>query len=498
MASFDDFELKGVLPAVVTPFDENEEFNEEAFRRLIDWLIEDQGITGIVPCGTTGEFSLMTQKERGKVIEVCVDQVEGRIPVIAGTGDTSTKLVIEQTEHAHEVGADAAIIVNPYYMKPKGGKGIYEHYQKVAEAVEIPIVIYNIPVATNQYIPWKVIEDLAEIENIVGMKDSSGDLKYLMTVLEKVGDKIDVMVGWDEVVLPALAAGCKGMILASANVITPIWLDIYNHVMDGDLDEARKIMRKIQKFTRHIVATGALGPKLCLNYMGHNVGSTRSPIIVGDTVSYELREELRIELEKMGLLERKPITVEIVSDEPLESRFYSVDLTPDVIDQFSLRTGEALVDPDTNEVAHIDLVIGSRDGPVGNAYANALARPSEDREALQAILEPNMAVKPPTLIVPTVPVKGMREASMVYGPGQAGVAKAVAKSVEDGILPESDDLVMISNVFVHPSASRRNRVFINNYKAMRHAIRRAMEGRPTTKECIDNADNARHPMRESL
>ena len=113
--------------------------------------------------------------ERQKVIEVCVDQVNGRIPVIAGTGDTSTKLVIEATKHALDVGSDAAIIVNPYYMKPKGGKGIYDHYLAVAESVDIPIVIYNIPPATNQYIPWQVIEDLAEVPNIVALKDSSGD-----------------------------------------------------------------------------------------------------------------------------------------------------------------------------------------------------------------------------------------------------------------------------------------------------------------------------------
>ena len=497
MGRVSGFRLEGVLPAVVTPFDKQEEFDEEAFRRLIDWLIE-RGITGIVPCGTTGEFSLMTQGERARVIEVCVDQVNGRIPVIAGTGDTSTKLVIDATKHALDVGADAAIIVNPYYMKPKGGKGIFDHYSAISEAVDIPMVIYNIPVATNQYIPWQVVEDLADLDNVVGMKDSSGDMKYLMTILEKVSNKIDVVCGWDEIVLPALAAGANGMILASANVIAPLWLDIYGMVKEGRLDEAREAMRRIQKFTRHMVATGAQGPKLCLNYMGLKVGGTRRPIIIGDTVSYELREELRIELEKLGLLERKPITVKVKPDKLLEERFYAVDVTPSVIEKFELRTGEALVDPNSNEVAHIDLLIGSVEGPVGQAYASALATPSKEREALQVILEPNMAVKPPTIIVPTVPVGGMRDASMVYGPGQAGVAKAVAQSVEDGILPATDDLVMIANVFVHPSASRRNRVFINNYKAMRHAIRRAMEGRPTAEEAVENADNARHPFRESL
>ena len=496
MVRVSGFKLEGVIPAVVTPFNRNEELDEEAFRELIDHLIE-QGITGIVPCGTTGEFSLMTQEERARVIEVCVDQVNGRVPVIAGTGDTATKLVIDASRHALDVGADAAIIVNPYYMKPKGGKGIYDHYLAISDAVDMPIVLYNIPVATNQYNPWQVVEDLADVDNIVGIKDSSGDLKYLMTVIEKVSEKIDVMVGWDEVVLPALAAGANGMILASANVITPLWLDIYSKVKEGRLDEAREAQRRIQKFTRHMVATGALGPKLCLNYMGFKVGKTRRPIIVGDTVSYELREELRVELEKLGLLEKKPITIEAVPGKPLVERFYAVGVTPKVIDQFSLRTGEALVDPASNEVAHIDLLIGGVDGPVGQAYANALANPSKDREALQAILEPNMAVKPPTLIVPTVPVRGMRDASMAYGPGQAGVAKAVAQSVADGILPETDDIVLIANVFVHPSATRRNRVYINNFKAMRHAIRKAMEGRPTAREAAENKDNARHPFRES-
>jgi 4-hydroxy-tetrahydrodipicolinate synthase len=492
-----EFKLEGVSPAIVTPFDKHEEFNEEAFRNLIDWLI-DQGIFGIVPCGTTGEFSLMTQAERARVIEVCVDQVNGRIPVIAGTGDTATKLVIDATKHALDVGADAAIVVNPYYMKPKGGKGIYDHYVNIASAVDIPLVLYNIPVATNQYIPWQVVEDLVDECSIIkAMKDSSGDLKYLMNVLEKVGDKIDVVVGWDEVVLAALSAGCKGMILASANAVAPIWIDLYNKFKAGKLDEARAIQRKLQKFTRHIVATGALGPKVCLNYMGHDVGTTRRPIVMGDVVSWELQEEFRIELEKLDMLAKKPLQVNLPSGAVTE-RFYKVGVTPETIDTYGLMTAEALVDPDSNEVAHIDLLIGTRDGPVGYAYADALAKPSKDREALQVILEPNLAVKPPTIIVPTVPVKGMREASMVYGPAQAAVAKAIVQSIEDGILPETDELVMVANVFVHPSASRRKRVYINNFKAMRHAIRKAMENRPSIEILKENLKNARHPFRESL
>jgi len=166
------------------------------------------------------------------------------------------------------------------------------------------------------------------------------------------------------------------------------------------------------------------------------------------------------------------------------------------IRDFHLRVGEALAGKGA-EVAHIDLVIGKKDGPVGEAYARAKAAPTAGHEPLIAILEPNLTVKPVTLIVPTVTIKGMRQASMIYGPAQAGVAKAVADSLADGMIPKAavDDLIIIANVFVHPSAVDRHRVYINNCKAMRHAIRRAMEGRPTVEEIVENKERAKHPFK---
>jgi formaldehyde-activating enzyme len=148
-------------------------------------------------------------------------------------------------------------------------------------------------------------------------------------------------------------------------------------------------------------------------------------------------------------------------------------------------------------VAHIDLLIGKKDGPVGEAYAKAKAAPTPGHEPLVAILEPNLTVKPITLIVPTVTIKSMRQASMIYGPAQAAVAKAVADCLADGIIPKGavDDLIIIANVFVHPAAVNRQRVYINNYKAMRHAVRRAMEGRPTTGEILENRNRAKHPFK---
>ncbi|TFG00757.1 MAG: 4-hydroxy-tetrahydrodipicolinate synthase [Promethearchaeota archaeon] len=489
-----DLKLKGVIPAMVTPFNEDDEsINEKRLRNLVNFLIE-KGVTGLLPCGTTGEFVNMTLEERLKVIEIVIDEVKGRVPVIAGTGESGTRMVINSTNSAADLGADAAIIVTPYYLKP-GAKGLYDHYYTIAENTDIPLVLYNIPVCTGVNLPWTVVEDLAEIQNIVAIKDSSGDYRYFSALLEKVRDKISVLIGWDENVLGALAGGAAGAILGSANVIPDIWLDIYRHIQNGNLDKARDIQMKIQKFARILIKTGAIGAKECLNMINVPVGVTRKPIIMGDALPYELRDELRIELEKLGLIEKRELKFEI-GDKKLKSRFYSVGITPDLIKDFHIKVGESLVGEGA-ELAHVDLLIGNKEGPVGEAYAKSLANPSEGKEALQVILEPNMQVKPPAVMIPTVNVKSLRHASLVYGPAQAAIGKAIMDCVNDGIIPKDieDSLMIIANIFVHPTASRRKRIYINNYKATRNAIRKAIEGQPTAEEAINNRNNARHPLR---
>ena len=489
-----DFRPTGVMPALVTPFNKDDEsINEENLRNLVNRLI-DQGVTGLVPVGTTGEFVNMTFEERLRVIEIVVDETNGRVPVIAGTGETGTKLVIDATKAATDIGADACIIVTPYYLKPKA-KGLYDHYFTIAEKTDIPLVLYNIPVCTGVELPWTVVEDLVDTENFVAIKDSSGDYKYFSALLEKVSDKISVLIGWDENVLGALAGGAAGCILGSANVIPKIWLEIYDHVENNRLKEAQILQKKVQKLARMLINSGALGVKECLNLMGVPVGTTRRPIILGDTLSYELQDEFRVELEKLGYIKKKEIKFEI-GEKELTSRFYAVGVTPQKISDFRLKVGESLVG-NRAELAHIDLLIGSKDGPIGDAYARALTHPAKGREGLQVILEPNMQVKPATIMIPTVKVTSLRHASLTYGPAQAAVAKAVMKCVEDGILPKeaAEDILIIVNVFVHPSASARKRVFINNFKATRNAIRKAMEGLPTVDDALKNAENARHPFR---
>jgi formaldehyde-activating enzyme len=225
------------------------------------------------------------------------------------------------------------------------------------------------------------------------------------------------------------------------------------------------------------------------------VGPVRKPLSVGGELTYEAREELRLDLEKIGKIKPKTITFEI-TEKPMEERFMAIDITPEIIKGFKIRIGEALAGQGA-EVAHIDLLIGSKDGPVAEAFAKAKATPAAGHEPLLAILEPNLAVKPETLIVPTVTITSMRQASMVYGPAQTAVAKAVVDSVADGTIPKTDieQLLIIANVFVHPTAVDRQRVYINNYKAMRHGIRKAIEGRPNIDELLENKDRSKHPFK---
>jgi 4-hydroxy-tetrahydrodipicolinate synthase len=490
------FKPEGILPALVTPFtDDGKDVDEKRLRALVEHCLR-LGVHGVVPCGTTGEFVNMSVQEKKKTIQIVVDEVNGRVPVVAGTGASGTREAVELTKYAKDVGAAAALIVTPYYLKP-ADRGIYEHYDTIAREVDLPIILYNIPQCTGLPLPWQMVEDLAQIPNIVAVKDSSGQLSFILAVLEKVRDKINVLCGHDEVVVAALAAGCSGAILASANVIPDVWIQIYDHVKNGELQKARELQYKVQKIARIIAGSGAVGTKAALNMMKIKVGPVRMPLSVGGELTYESREELRLDLEKIGKIEPKPITFQI-EEKRIEERFRAIDVTPEVITDFRLKVGEALAGSGA-EVAHIDLMIGSRKGPLAEAFAKSKVSPASGHEPLLAILEPNLAVKPDTLIIPTVTITSMRQASMVYGPAQTAIAKAIVDSVADGTIPKEavDDLMLVANVFVHPTAVDRQRVYINNYKAMRHAIRKTIEGRPDMKELVENKDRSKHPFKYS-
>ena len=462
------FRLQGVYPALVTPFTKEDEVDQAAFRQLIRAVLSD--VDGVVVAGTTGEFVYLSFEERKRLYEVAVDEIKGEKPVIAGTGACSTKHAIELAGYAADAGADACLVVCPYFLGTDD-KGIHEHYLRVAEKSELPIIMYNIPQTAGRYIPRRVVEDLARIDNIVGLKDSSGDLPYTMEILEKVEGRIDVVIGHDEVVLPALAAGCSGMILASAQVFPDIWQKVYAAVRAGDLETARLWQMKVQKLARIFCRMGGPVPvKAALGMMGLDMGKTRSPLKIGGALIQEDREEIRLELEKIGKVKAKPPEAEAV-ELPLERRFEDVGISEVAVKAEKLRVAGSTAGSGTESVK-IDLVAGGKKSSVAKAFAVQLTHPRHGYEALTVILEPNLTVRPSSLIVPTVKLKNLRQANMIFGPSQSAIARAVADSLENGVIPEAamSDLLLIFKVFIHPDALDRHAVYENNYKAADESI----------------------------
>jgi 4-hydroxy-tetrahydrodipicolinate synthase len=466
----------GVNPALVTPFTRDDKIDEEALRNLLRFVLPH--VDGVVPCGTTGEFVNMSHAERQQVLEICIDEVGDKVPVIAGTGAASTREAIQLARHAEEAGATACLVVAPYYLHPSD-KGIYQHFYEVARAVDLPVILYNIPQTVDAYIPRQVLEDLSEIDNIVGLKDSSGNLPYTMEVLEMTQGRLDVLVGHDEVVLPALAGGCSGAILASAQVFPEIWQEVLRAVQEGKLEEARQLQMKVQKLARIFVRHGGgVAVKAALNMMGVKVGRPRRPFKpVGGAMIHETRAEIQLELEKLGKIEPQEIGWAMPKG-PLGDRFGDIGITPEMTEGQGILLGSA-TEGKAPEMAGIDLVMGSKNGPVGEAYARQLTHPRHGHEALTTIAEPNLTVKPSTLILPTIELMNLRQASMVYGPTQAAVAKAIVDNIEQEIIPVEalDTAVMIAKATVHPRALDRHLLYANIYEAMDKAIKMAYRKR---------------------
>lgn len=462
------FRLGGVYPALVTPFDKKEEIDEEKFRALIRHVYDH--VDGFVPCGTTGEFDYLSTEERKRVFDICIDEVNGKKPVIAGTGAPGTRQVIELTRYAEDAGADACLVVTPFFLHPSD-KGIYEHYWQLSRSTDLPIILYNIPQCVGGYLPRRVVEDLAELDNVVGLKDSSGNLTYTMEVLEKVRGRIDVVIGHDEVVLPALAGGCSGMILASAQIYPDIWQKVFRAVKEGDIETARKEQLAVQKLSRIFSRYGGMVPiKVALRYMGIDMGKTRRPMREGGVILHEDREEIRLELEKIGKISLSAPPFE-APDVPLVKRFEDIGITEADLASGTALTGSSSHGSGINRVT-IDLVAGPLDGVVGTAFASQLTYLRRGYEALPSVLEPNLSAKPSTLIVPTVELKNLRQANIMYGPAQAGIARAIVDKVEEGVIPEGyvSTHVMLTKAFVHPNALERSVLYNNFYRATGEAI----------------------------
>jgi len=479
--------MKGIFPALVTPFEPQGGVDEDAYRELIRFVLPH--VDGVVPCGTTGEFSYMTLEERKQAIEVCVDEVGGQVPVLAGTGCTSTGQTVALTRWARDAGVDGALVVAPYYLKPSFNE-VYDHF-KAVDGAGLPIVMYNIPQCAGTHFKWWTAEGgLLDFDNTIGIKDSSGDLPFMEAMFEKVKGKVSIFVGHDEVVQAALAAGADGAILASANLIPDIWQRVYVATQEGNLGLAQDWQQRVQRLVRIVVRCGSTqAVKEGLGMMGVEVGNSRHPIVPGGAFRREDREELRLQLEALGKIEKRPVTY-TVGEKRVATDVFATPATPDTIGDWTLKVGEGFAGPPFQELAHVDLLIGKKDGPVGRAIERAMAEGGEER-GLRIIEE-----RPRSLLVPTVTIRTDEQRALFERAAQ-GVKLAIDLSIDDGFLPEPilDDVALIVNAFVHPAASIARRVEFNNYKAARHALRKALEGRPTVGELIEEKEAARHPFR---
>lgn len=462
-----NYRPRGVNPALVTPFDRNEKIDEEAFRLLIRSVLPH--VDGLVPCGTTGEFVYLSMDERKRLYEIALEEANG-LPVIAGTGACSTREAVELTRFAYDAGASAALVVGPYYLTPSD-KGFYRHFSEVAASCPIPIILYNIPQVTGSYVPRRVIEDLAEIGNIVGLKDSSGNLTYTMEILDRVRTGISVMIGHDEVVLPALAGGCAGMILASAQVFPDIWQKVYSAVKEGNIEVARKEQLGVQKLARIYCRLGGSVPvKASLRMMGIPVGRARRPLFEGGSIIHEDLSEIRAELEKIGKVEPSYDDNDVIWC-PLTDRFRDIGIERTDVKKevMQVSTGSAGEGP---ESVRVDMVVGRMDGMLGKVFAYQLTYPRHGYEALTTLLEPNLSVRPSTLIIPAVKQKNLRQANMIFGPVQSSGGRAIADGVKKGIIPSSrlDDTVVIAKIVLRSDASDRRKIYHNSYDAFSTAL----------------------------
>src|SRR6202166_2043111 len=223
--------FNGALTALVTPFRDGE-VDAPALRELIEWKIQS-GIDGLVPCGSTGESATLTHAEHDAVVKLTIEQARRRVPVIAGTGSNSTAEAIRLTVAAAEMGADGALLLSPYYNKPTQD-GIYRHYKTVAASVDIPILLYNIPGRTASNITPETVARLAEIKNIVGIKEASGSTDQSSDILKLCGDKMTILSGDDALTLPLVALGATGVISTCSNMVPREMHDLASSALAGD------------------------------------------------------------------------------------------------------------------------------------------------------------------------------------------------------------------------------------------------------------------------
>ncbi len=273
--------LDGTHVAMITPFDSDNNIDEEKYRNFIDFLIEG-GVDGILAAGTTGESATMTHEEHQKVIDIMVDQADGRVTTIAGAGSNATSEALGLVNYAQDAGADAALVITPYYNKPQQS-GLYDHFKLLNDSTEIPIIAYNVPSRTGVDLAVDTIVDLAKLDNIVAIKEANPDLNKLAEVFDKLNrnnlNDFIVLSGNDSLTLPMISQGARGVISVVANVLPNKMSTMVNSALNGDYNNARDLSNNLFTLMDVLFIEASPAPtKKALNLMGMDVGSLRMPI----------------------------------------------------------------------------------------------------------------------------------------------------------------------------------------------------------------------------
>ena len=285
--------FKGAGVAIATPFKANGEVNYDEFARLIEFQIEN-GTDAIIVCGTTGEAATMSEREHMDVVKFCIDKVAKRIPVIAGTGSNCTQTAIELSKEAEEYGADAVLSVTPYYNKATQG-GLYAHFSAIAKAINIPIILYNVPSRTGcNILPETAVKLARDHKNIVGIKDATGNISQTIKMMSLAEGCIDLYSGDDDQIVPIMSVGGLGVISVLSNVAPRQTHEICKKCLDGDYAAARELQFKAYPLVKALFSeVNPIPVKAALNMVGFEAGPLRLPLTeMEDANKAHLREEM--------------------------------------------------------------------------------------------------------------------------------------------------------------------------------------------------------------
>lgn len=289
--------FKGSGVALVTPFN-GDEINYDCLARLIEWQIKE-GTDAIIVCGTTGEAATLSKVEQKKIIHFTVERVKKRIPVIAGVGSNCTSKTIEMGRFAKEVGADGLLVVTPYYNKPTQ-KGLFEHFKMVAEQVDIPLIIYNVPSRTGVNILPETVGALSKIKNIVGIKEASGDITQVITLAYLCPKDFMIYAGNDDYIVPVLSVGGVGVISVLANLMPRVVHQMVDNYLKENVEEAKKEQLRLSPLIKALfLETNPVPIKEALNLYGIEVGGVRLPLT---EMSEKNKQFLICEMKKVGLI----------------------------------------------------------------------------------------------------------------------------------------------------------------------------------------------------